>query len=408
MPVRLWWGGREVRSSWGMDVFLRAGGARARASARGSSRPGATTWRWRSGLGLTPSSYGLFKKLRYHDVGPVPFFQKVLDPRRGRAAAASGRAGAAAGAPLLRPGPGGSSSRSSARPADGVEVRRRRRASPREYDALWERARASYAMCVRRDAAYLDWKYARCPHRRVRRCARRGGTGVLAGFAVSRHEDYRGPAAGLDRGRVRRRRATTTAQGRAHRARCSTASARAGVARAQAFAMNARPGRRPAPPRVPRGPLAHAVLRARPRRSRTTSLDRPRRAGTSSSATATWTDERDARPAVLVGIDTEADDQWSATRARRDWRCATPSGCPRCRRCSTSSACGRRTWSPTRWPRGRRARRSCAGWPRTGRCEIGTHLHPWSSPPFRPEDLAAPHLSAQPAAGAAGPPAHAS
>ena len=26
---------------------------------------------------------------------------------------------------------------------------------------------------------------------------------------------------------------------------------------------------------------------------------------------------------------------------------------------------------------------------RTGRCEIGTHLHPWSSPPFRPEDLAA-------------------
>jgi hypothetical protein len=26
---------------------------------------------------------------------------------------------------------------------------------------------------------------------------------------------------------------------------------------------------------------------------------------------------------------------------------------------------------------------------RSGRCEIGTHLHPWSSPPFRPEDLAA-------------------
>jgi len=25
----------------------------------------------------------------------------------------------------------------------------------------------------------------------------------------------------------------------------------------------------------------------------------------------------------------------------------------------------------------------------TGRCEIGAHLHPWSSPPFRPEDLRA-------------------
>jgi hypothetical protein len=24
----------------------------------------------------------------------------------------------------------------------------------------------------------------------------------------------------------------------------------------------------------------------------------------------------------------------------------------------------------------------------TGRCEVGTHLHPWSSPPFRPEDKA--------------------
>src|SRR5262249_39031396 len=26
---------------------------------------------------------------------------------------------------------------------------------------------------------------------------------------------------------------------------------------------------------------------------------------------------------------------------------------------------------------------------RAGRCEIGAHLHPWSSPPLRPEDLAA-------------------
>src|SRR6185436_19318851 len=27
------------------------------------------------------------------------------------------------------------------------------------------------------------------------------------------------------------------------------------------------------------------------------------------------------------------------------------------------------------------------GLARAGRCEIGAHLHPWSSPPFRPEDL---------------------
>ena len=48
------------------------------------------------------------------------------------------------------------------------------------------------------------------------------------------------------------------------------------------------------------------------------------------------------------------------------------------------------------------------GLARSGRCEIGAHLHPWSSPPFRPEDLRRPHLSPQPAAGPAGAAARAS
>jgi GNAT superfamily N-acetyltransferase len=80
MPVALHWGGREVRSSWGMDVFLRP-------EARGKGVGARLFTAWSDhvevalGLGLTPSSYGLFKKLAYHDVGPVPFFQKVLDAR---------------------------------------------------------------------------------------------------------------------------------------------------------------------------------------------------------------------------------------------------------------------------------------------------------------------------------------
>jgi hypothetical protein len=46
-------------------------------------------------------------------------------------------------------------------------------------------------MCVRRDAAYLHWKYVACPHRRYAlREARRHGE--LVGYAVSRDEDYRG------------------------------------------------------------------------------------------------------------------------------------------------------------------------------------------------------------------------
>jgi hypothetical protein len=230
MPVRLWWGDREVRSSWGMDVFV-SGEARG----RGVGAQLFTAWSDHVdvalGLGLTPSSYGLFKKLRYHDVGPVPFFQKILDAR----ALARRRLGpwlGAAAAPLVR------AALSLAHPE-------RRRAAEdvavvpasgftEEYDRLWERARASYAMCVRRDRAYLDWKYGRCPHRRYDVLeARRAGR--LDGFAVSRHEDHRGVRLGwvidlfTDTSDVGARDALLGAVLDRFRA--------AGVARAQAFSL---------------------------------------------------------------------------------------------------------------------------------------------------------------------------
>ncbi|HET8646498.1 MAG TPA: GNAT family N-acetyltransferase, partial [Vicinamibacteria bacterium] len=80
MPVRLWWSGREVDASWGMDVFVRA-------EARGKGVGAALFTTWSDnvevalGLGLTPSSYGLFQKLGYDDVGPVPFYVRPLDAR---------------------------------------------------------------------------------------------------------------------------------------------------------------------------------------------------------------------------------------------------------------------------------------------------------------------------------------
>src|SRR5688572_5802673 len=55
MPVVLWWGGREVRSSWGMDVFLRE-------EARGTGTGARLFTAWSDhvevalGLGLTESS----------------------------------------------------------------------------------------------------------------------------------------------------------------------------------------------------------------------------------------------------------------------------------------------------------------------------------------------------------------
>jgi len=187
MPVILWWGDREVRSSWGMDVFVTA-------AARGKGVGAKLFTAWADhvevalGLGLTPSSYGLFKKLGYEDVGPVPFYRKILDGT----AVAQRRLGPIAGrlaGPLitlagyvLAP----------ERPADSgdVTVESVETFGP-EYDGLWEQARPSYAMCVRRDTAYLRWKYVDCPHRSyLIHEARRGGQ--LAGFAVSRIEDYRG------------------------------------------------------------------------------------------------------------------------------------------------------------------------------------------------------------------------
>jgi len=232
MPVRLWWGQREVRSSWGMDVFVAA-------EARGKGLGAQLFTAWADhvdvalGLGLTPSSYGLFKKLRYHDVGPVPFFVKVLDARAVARRRLGPRAGALAG-PVLGAALRLRHPERSREAADVTVVASRGFGD--EHDALWERARGSYAMCVRRDRAYLDWKYARCPHRRYEvHEARREGR--LDGFAVSRHEDHRGIRLGWI--------VDLFAAESDHDARDALLGAvldgfrRAGVARAQAFAMNA-------------------------------------------------------------------------------------------------------------------------------------------------------------------------
>jgi GNAT superfamily N-acetyltransferase len=187
LPVRLQWGGRELRSSWGMDVFLRS-------EARGKGIGARLFTAWSDhvpvalGLGLTPSSYGLFQKLGYHDVGPVPFFQKILDPvavaRRRVGDVLARPAGRALGLALelLHPeAPAGSG-------AVGVQTVT---AFSADCDTLWERCRAGFAMCVRRDQAYLNWKYAACPTRTYElREARKDS--LLTGIAVSRHEDYKG------------------------------------------------------------------------------------------------------------------------------------------------------------------------------------------------------------------------
>jgi peptidoglycan/xylan/chitin deacetylase (PgdA/CDA1 family) len=93
-------------------------------------------------------------------------------------------------------------------------------------------------------------------------------------------------------------------------------------------------------------------------------------------------------PAVLVGIDTEADDQWSA-RGRQEMGVRNAARLPALQ--ALFEEFGVRptyvvTWEMATRPESAAVLRALA---RTGACEIGAHLHPWSSPPFRPEDLAA-------------------
>jgi hypothetical protein len=94
------------------------------------------------------------------------------------------------------------------------------------------------------------------------------------------------------------------------------------------------------------------------------------------------------RPSVLVGVDTEADDQWSE-KGRRHVQVRNAERLP-----ALQSLCEEFGVRPSYVVTHEMATREESApilrdLARRGRCEIGAHLHPWSSPPFRPEDLAA-------------------
>ena len=162
MPVRLKVLDKFLRASWGMDVMvgpnLQRKGVGSRLFLYWDQQVEASL-----GLGLSVSSYTLFRKLNWEDVGPVPCFSKVLDVR-GLLSRRLGAAGAAVLAPfvslflwLVFP-----ERRTPARAT--VETRPVTEPFDDAYDALWERVAPHFDFIAERKTRYLEWKYRRVPH----------------------------------------------------------------------------------------------------------------------------------------------------------------------------------------------------------------------------------------------------
>ena len=179
MPVRVSVRGTEVRGSWGMDVMVAPERQR-----QGLGELLFRTWDRHVGvslgLGLSESSHRLFQKLRWPDVGPLPCLVKPLTRRalrRPNWPVPINRLVSAVTLPLVK---------LVARPRPmSAEVRLIQRFDA-SFTTLWDTLAPKFDLAVRRDAAYLNWKYVDVPHVRYSIAAlRRDDRNV--GYAVYRH-----------------------------------------------------------------------------------------------------------------------------------------------------------------------------------------------------------------------------
>jgi hypothetical protein len=179
MPVRLSAAGQEMVGSWGMDVMVAPERQR-----QGLGEVLFRTWDRNVGaslgLGLSEASYRLFQKLRWPDVGPVPCLVKPLSRRafrHPRWPVAINRIVSALTFPLVLVV-------SRTRPL-AAEVRMVQRFDD-SFTEFWERVASRFNFAVRRDAAYLNWKFASAPHVRYSIASLRR-EGRTTGYAVYRH-----------------------------------------------------------------------------------------------------------------------------------------------------------------------------------------------------------------------------
>ncbi len=179
MPLRLSLKGVEIAGSWGMDVMVVPERQR-----QGIGEALIRTWDQQVGaslvLGPSPASQGLLRKLRWPDVGPVPCLVKPLTRR---ALSNPGwpkpinRLLSAVSWPFIR-------LVARTRPL-GAQVEPLRHFDARFTD-LWTAVAPAFGLAVRRDAPYLNWKYADPPHVRYSIVALKRDEAVC-GYAVYRH-----------------------------------------------------------------------------------------------------------------------------------------------------------------------------------------------------------------------------
>lgn len=179
MPVKLSVKGLDIEASWGMDVMVAPERQR-----QGLGDVLFRTWDRQTGaalgLGLSESSYRLFQKMQWPDIGPVPCLVKPLSRRAFRRPTwpvAVNRLVSYVTLPVVR-------LVSRAKPLQG-EVQIIRHFGD-GFTRLWDRIAPQFGFAVRRDAAYLNWKYIQAPHVRyvVAALMREGEP---AGYAVYRH-----------------------------------------------------------------------------------------------------------------------------------------------------------------------------------------------------------------------------
>lgn len=179
MPVKLSVEGKIIDAAWGMDVMVAPERQR-----QGLGEILFRTWDRNVGaslgLGLSDSSYRLFKKMKWPDVGPVPCLVKPLSRRALRRpgwSVAANRLVSALTLPWIM-------LVARTRPLRG-EVRTVRQFDDRFTD-LWERVAPQFGFAVRRDAAYLNWKFIQAPHVRYS-IAVLERSDAVAGYVVYRH-----------------------------------------------------------------------------------------------------------------------------------------------------------------------------------------------------------------------------